>query len=128
MTDRVKTILLVDDEALMLQMMRLYLGKKGYQLFEAENAADAMTLFLEHQDVINLLLLDIRMPRKNGLDLYEEINRIRPDIPVIFMGGDVERHQQDSRISGKNAKFLSKPFSPQTLVNKIHEVLTHSLP
>lgn len=124
MTDRAKTILLVDDESLMLEMIRLYLGKKGYRLFEAENAADAMALFLEHQDAINLLLLDIRMPRKDGLDLYEEISRIRPDIPVIFMGGDVEHHRDDRRISGKNANFLPKPFSPQTLVNKIHEVLT----
>lgn len=116
------TILLVDDEKEMLQMMKLYLGRKGFRLIDAENAADALRLFHENRDSIDLLLFDIRMPRKNGIELYQEINRIRPDIPVIFMGGDLGQHLRDIRISGNNVNFLPKPFTPQSLFDKIHEV------
>ena len=106
-----KTVLVADDDMNLREYLRAVLERAGYNVIEACDGEEAVDKFLSNSSQIDLLVLDMRMPRKNGKDAFDEILQFKPNIKAIFISGS-----QDDVISGQ-AAFIPKPFSPQALLN-----------
>ena len=121
-----ETLLLVEDDVAIRKIMTTMLTKQGYTLLTAENGEEGEELFRKNRDKISLVISDVIMPKKNGWEMYQEICRIRPDSPVIFMSGytaDILNKDEISRYH-----LLLKPINPETLLSKIREILDGKSP
>ena len=118
-----ETVLLAEDETAVREFTKKMLEEYGYHVITAPDGQEAINEFKAHKDKIQLLLLDVIMPNKNGKEAYEEIRKIMPDIKVLFMSGypaDII-HKHD--IIEKGFAYIEKPASPTKLLRKIREVL-----
>jgi len=118
-----ETILIADDEQTLRQALSGMLQTFGFKVIEADSGHDAVEKFREMKDSIDLLLLDVVMPGKRGVEAYGEIFEIRSDIKVIFISGYSDDHLSGRVISDSNAHFIFKPISPKKLFDKIKSVL-----
>jgi CheY-like chemotaxis protein len=118
-----ETILVIEDDDRVRQFTKTALEIFGYKIVEAVDGEDALRKFDEHRDDVQLILLDVIMPKKNGAEVYNEIKKIRPDIKVIFSSGYPGDVLTDKGIIKEKMNFLSKPISPHDLLSKVREVL-----
>ena len=118
-----ETILLAEDEPGIRIVINEILTEFGYSVLEAADGEEAITMFREHGKRIDLLILDVIMPRLNGMEALQAISRIRPGTRAIFMSGHPADILRSKGILNKNAPFLLKPLTPHTLLTKVREVL-----
>jgi CheY-like chemotaxis protein len=116
--DTRETILLVEDEPAVRQLFMLALTRAGYRVFEARNGQEALKMFDQHGDSIDLLLTDLRMPYMGGAELAQHLRARRKSLKLIAISGYAgpTEHELD-------ADFLAKPFSREDLLAKVREVL-----
>ncbi|MBW1777308.1 MAG: PAS domain S-box protein [Deltaproteobacteria bacterium] len=118
-----ETVLLVEDEAPVLALGKTVLERFGYTVLAALTPLEALAMAKEHKGPIHLLITDIVMPEMNGKELKTRIEKLKPDIEVLYMSGypaDVIVHRG---ILEDNVHFLEKPFSINSLLGKVREVL-----
>jgi DNA-binding response OmpR family regulator len=89
----------------------------------AIDGVEAVDIFRENADKVQLVLMDVVMPKKSGKEAYEEIRGIRPRTKVIFTSGYTADLISNRKIIEEGMDYLSKPFMPQELFRKIREVL-----
>ncbi|HHT9136725.1 MAG TPA: hybrid sensor histidine kinase/response regulator [Candidatus Wunengus sp. YC60] len=118
-----ETILLAEDDADVRNIIRISLEGHGYTVIEAVDGMDAINKFNENKGRIQLLLLDVIMPSKNGKEVYKAIKKTVPNIKAIFMSGYTNDIIQEKDILKEELHFLSKPVSPMELLKKAREVL-----
>jgi len=118
-----ETILLVDDETGVRELIRRVLEGHGYKVLQARDVGDAMAIEETHRGPIHLLLSDIIMPGLNGPDLAQRIVRRRPAIKVLFVSGYTNREAMDVGLTSQSVSVLQKPFTPDTLATKVRERL-----
>jgi CheY-like chemotaxis protein len=118
-----ETILLVEDEEMVRTLARAVLQESGYKVLEAERAAEALRICEEHKEPIHLLLTDVVMPQVSGRELAESLSASRPDTRVLFMSGYTDDTIVRHGVPGPGTSFLEKPFTPETLVRKVQDVL-----
>jgi len=116
-----ETILLAEDETEVRAFTRKLLEEYGYKVIDAKDGDDTIDKFKLHKDKIELVILDVIMPNRNGREVCEAIKKITPDIKVLFTSGYPADHI-DGMI-GKGSVFILKPVSPTKLLQKIREVL-----
>ena len=95
----------------------------GYRVIAAVDGEDAVTLFMQNKDAVQLLLLDVIMPKMNGKEAYEKIKSIRTDIRTIFMSGYSADILQNRFLFEEGLHYIAKPVSPVVLLKTIREVL-----
>jgi YesN/AraC family two-component response regulator len=88
----------------------------------AEDGTDGLKKYIENKDKIHLLLLDIVMPKKNGMELFKEIKQLEPNAKVLFMSGYNEIFNKKENLQ-EEIKCISKPFTIKALLKEIREVL-----
>lgn len=113
-----ETILLVEDEPAVRQLFGQALTRAGYRVYEARNGTEALRVFDEHGDVIDLLLTDLRMPYMGGAELAQQLRQRRKTLKLICVSG--YPGGTDLEIG---SDFLAKPFSRDELLKKVREVL-----
>jgi CheY-like chemotaxis protein len=118
-----ETILVAEDDPDVRRVTQIVLREFGYRVIEAVDGNSAIEKFIENRDDIELLLLDVIMPKKNGKKVYEEIRKMRPDIKCFFISGYTADVMQQKGITEQGFYFVSKPISPETLLRKVREVL-----
>jgi len=118
-----ETILIAEDNAQVREIIRISLEANGYKTVEAENGEEAVKMFLENRDSIEILLLDVIMPVKNGREAYEEILKLKPDTKAIFMSGYSDDIISRKGILAEGFDFISKPINPDVLMRRVREVL-----
>jgi PAS domain S-box-containing protein len=118
-----ETILIAEDHDDSRCLIKEVLESNGYTVIETVDGADAVQKYTDFKDEISLLILDVVMPRKNGMHTFEEIKKIKPDINVLFMSGYTGDIVLDKGILKKEFNFISKPLSPNTLLRKIRGIL-----
>lgn len=116
-------ILVAEDDPAVRGFLLEILRMQGYVVIEATDGEEAVRVFLENQDAIDLVMLDAVMPRKNGIEVYEEIRETRPKTRVLLMSGYTEDIIFKKRAEYKAVEFISKPLSPEELLRKVKEVL-----
>ncbi len=118
-----ETILLVEDEAAILEMTTQMLEQLGYNVLAADTPGKAIRMARDHSGTIDLLLTDVVMPEMNGRDLAKNILSLYPEVKRLFMSGytaDVIAHQG---VLDPGVHFVQKPFNTHTLTAKIRETL-----
>jgi len=118
-----ETILMAEDDPSLRKLTALILEQGGYKLITANNGEEAVEKFMENKDKIQLLLLDVIMPKKNGRDAYDEIRKVMPKVPVLFASGYSPDMLHDKALIEKGVAMIYKPMSPQSLLKKVREVL-----
>ena len=117
------TILVVDDAAQIRDVVKRILGGCGYTVLEAKDGATCMRVFQEHSGPIHLLLTDMFMTGMNGGEVADHLLASRQDIKVLFMSG----HSTETMLSqggyDPSFGFISKPFTSETLLQKVSEML-----
>lgn len=117
-------ILLAEDEAEVRKVTADTLREFGYTVIEAVDGEDALVKFMENRDSIHLLLFDIVMPHKSGLDAYEEIIKLKPDLKAVFTSGYTLEMDNMNKIHDYGCDFIPKPISPTLLYKKICDALS----
>jgi len=118
-----ETVLVAEDDAQVRDLTKCVLEGYGYQVMEAEDGEEAMQVFNKNKDKIQLLILDVVMPKKNGKEVYDEIKKIRPDIKTVFTSGYNAEIIHKKGMLEKGFGFITKPCSPQELLKKVREEL-----
>jgi len=118
-----KTVLLVDDEEIVIDVGVQLLKKLGYNVLEAGSGKEAIQLFGEWCDKIDIVILDMIMPDIGGGEVYDSIKEIDPQVKVLLSSGySIDGQATDILERGCNS-FIQKPFNMAVLSNKIREVL-----
>jgi two-component system, cell cycle sensor histidine kinase and response regulator CckA len=117
------TVLLIDDEAMILEIGTEILRKLGYTVLTSGIGAEAIELFRERKDDIDIIILDMIMPGLSGLEIYDRIREIRDDIKVILSSGYSLNGQASKILKHGCNGFIQKPFDITSLSRKIREVL-----
>jgi PAS domain S-box-containing protein len=118
-----ETILVAEDNTQVREIVTTTLRDFGYDIVEAFDGADAVERFEERQGAVDLLLLDIVMPRKNGKEAYLEIKKRKPDIRTIFMSGYTGDILSRKGISREGIPMISKPIVIERLLAQIRHTL-----
>jgi two-component system, cell cycle sensor histidine kinase and response regulator CckA len=122
-----ETILLIDDEEPVQQIVRDILARRGYRVLVACDGPEALAASQDFSGPIHLVLTDVVMPRMHGWDVARSLAVQRPAIKILFISGYPENtlFQRGPNLLGRH--FLQKPFLANTLVHKIRQVLDDPL-
>jgi two-component system alkaline phosphatase synthesis response regulator PhoP len=123
LTGNGKKILVVDDEPHVIKSLTFVLTKEGYDVSSAENGEDAMVKI--RQSKPSLVFLDVMMPKKNGYEVCREVKRdsgLR-DIRVIMLTAKGQEADREQGLNVGADEFMTKPFSPMGIVDKVKELL-----
>lgn len=120
-----KTILVVDDEPVVLSFLTGTLGRYGYRVVQAESPQQALRICREGRHPIDLVLTDVVMPGLNGKELVDAIRDTGLDPLTLFMSGYARDVALSSGVS-EWAHFIQKPFTPNQLVDKVRQVLAQT--
>ena len=121
--DGKETLLLVEDQADVLRVMRRGLEALGYTVLAAKGGPEALSLAARHDGTIDLLVTDVVMPGMNGRDLALGLAATRPDMKVLYVSGYPDQSIVHQGLLAPGLAFLQKPFAPDALARKIRDVL-----
>ncbi len=121
-----ETILVAEDEPAVRNLVSLVLQECGYTVIEAADGEDAVRRFTDHRGTVDLVVLDVVMPKKTGKEVYHDLSRMKPGLRALFMSGytkDVvlERGMIDDRVD-----FIAKPLVPNDLLQRVRQLLDRS--
>jgi DNA-binding NtrC family response regulator len=118
-----ETVLVVEDDAGVRELIRQVLPKLGYTLLEAVHGQDALWVINHYPDPIHLVLTDVVMPGLSGKALAEQLSSSRPELKILFMSGYTDEAIAHHGVLNPGVDFLQKPFTLMGLARKIRSVL-----
>ncbi len=118
-----ETVLLVEDEDSVRQLVRETLESRGYRVLEAAAGQAALTVAASHTDPIHLVITDVVMPGLNGHELVQQLLPTRPGIKVLYLSGYAQDAFTTPPAAEAQKTFLQKPFTLQSLARKVREIL-----
>jgi two-component system, cell cycle sensor histidine kinase and response regulator CckA len=118
-----ETILLAEDDAGVRALVTSVLSTHGYRVIEACDGEDALDKFTPNRESIDLLILDVIMPKKNGMETLLAISALQPDVRAIFISGYTAGIIEKNGLIDRGLHLLSKPLLPHQLLAKVREVL-----
>jgi len=116
------TVLVVEDETALRKLVSKVLTGTRYRVLEASHGQEALALAADHGKPIDLLLTDVLMPGMSGPELMDHLRRTQSDMLVLFMSG-YDRELLGKRAADPGVRFLPKPFTPQTLLATVNDLL-----
>ena len=123
-----ETILLVDDEMLILEVAEAMLERLGYQVIVANGGEQAVEIVTRTKSDLDLVILDLIMPGMDGGRTFEAIRKIRPNLPILLSSGYAINGQAHEIMEKGCNGFIQKPFNLSALSKKIREILSYDLP
>ncbi|WP_328758781.1 PocR ligand-binding domain-containing protein [Geomonas diazotrophica] len=118
-----ETVLVAEDDASVRGLVESLLKKYGYRVVLAVDGGDCVQKFLEHRGRIDLVLMDVIMPGKNGREAFEEIRRIDPAAKVLYSSGYTADFMKKRGVFDESVDLIMKPVQPMALLHKVREVL-----
>jgi two-component system, cell cycle sensor histidine kinase and response regulator CckA len=119
-----ETVLVVEDELVLRELVREILTVHGYRVLEAANGREALRLWQEHRENVDLLLTDMAMPHGiSGRDLAEKMRQDAPQLPVIFSSGYSQEMIERNEDAVEDTAFLAKPYHPAQLAQTVRQAL-----
>jgi two-component system chemotaxis response regulator CheY len=116
------TILLVDDDPDIRSLTRTFLEHEGYGVYSSGDAERATQIFRSVQQ-IDLVVTDLYMPNRSGMELAEDLKALRGDVPVLLISGGQMDGRQKERLQEEGWSFLAKPFRLPDLLAAVHRIL-----
>jgi len=116
------TILLVDDDPDIRSLTRTFLAHEGYSVLSSGEAERALQIFRAVPQ-IDLLVTDLYMPGRSGMELARELKAMRPELPVLMISGGLLDGDQEEKLQAVGWSFLAKPFRLPELLSTVHRIL-----
>ncbi len=123
-----ETILVVEDEEALREVVRELFEGLGYTVITASSGPDALAAVADHEGPIDLVLTDVVMPGMSGRDLAAHLKRLRPDAKIVFMSGYTNDTVLRHGVMVDGEAFIQKPFTPETLARTVRQVLSQEAP
>ena len=117
------TILVVDDEARMRKLIKDFLVKNDFNILEAEDGEKALEIYNKNKNNINLILLDVMMPKVDGWSVLKKIREENKSIPIVMLTAKSEEQDELLGFELGVDEYISKPFSPKILVARVTAIL-----
>ncbi|MBI2503030.1 MAG: response regulator [Candidatus Latescibacteria bacterium] len=118
-----RTILVVDDEEKVVQIVALMLQGQGYEVLAATGGEEALERCGQHSGKIDLLLADVEMEGRKGWEVAAQVKGLYPGVQVVYISGYQHHPEVERQVREGKAGFLAKPFSAESLLPKVREVL-----
>jgi CheY-like chemotaxis protein len=118
-----KTVLLVEDEVAVRQVVKRMLENQGYRVIAAEDGASALLLAKSFHELIDLVVSDTVMPGMGGAEAVRELKKLRPGLKALFMSGHTDDQVLRSGISAATVKFIQKPFAAADFAAAVSDAL-----
>ncbi len=118
-----RTILLVEDEESLLEVLRLVLIGTGYSVLTARDGNEAVELYRRHKEQIDLVLSDMGLPTLGGWEMFQQIRAINPVAKVILASGYYNAALRDEFVQAGACDFIQKPYIPDVILQKIRDVI-----
>jgi PAS domain S-box-containing protein len=118
-----ETILVVEDEEMLRNLLTLALGNKGYKILSAIDGEEAVQVFIKAQDQIQLVLSDFGLPKITGDQVYYTIKEIAPAVKMILASGYLDPDQKNKIIRAGVKDFIQKPYNLNEVLHKIRRVI-----
>lgn len=122
------TILIVDDEARMRKLIKDFLTQKNYNILEAEDGEKALKVYNENKNKINLILLDVMMPKLDGWSVLRQIRQENKTLPIVMLTARSEEQDELFGFELGVDEYITKPFSPKVLVARVEAILKRTSP
>ena len=117
------TILVVDDESRMRKLIKDFLVQKKFNILEAEDGEKALKVYNENKDKINLILLDVMMPKLDGWSVLRQIRQENTLLPIVMLTARSEEQDELFGFELGVDEYITKPFSPKILVARVEAIL-----
>ena len=124
-SDARTTLLLVENEPALRELVRTTLEQQGYAVLAAANGLDALELAGRHQAPIDVLITDLVMARLSGPELAQRLRELRPGIEVLFMSGHNDSRLFSRDVENGEVHLLTKPFTPGQLIERVRALTEH---
>jgi len=121
-----ETVLLVEDEDALRRAAAEFLSLRGYNVLQAKDGLDALSVTRNHEAAIHITVTDVVMPRMSGGELAKELQTLRPQTRMLFVSGYAGQTVLDHHVVNVESNFLQKPFTLKQLAGKVRKVLDHS--
>lgn len=122
-----ETVLLAEDNEMVRTVTARMLRHAGYRVIEACDAEEAIAIFLEHVDVIKLVILDVIMPKASAMEVADRIESINPEIKFIYCTGYDQDDLFENGLTDSSFKVIQKPIEPETLFSAIRDTLNEPI-
>ena len=122
------SILVADDELRMRKLVKDFLKQKNYHIIEAEDGEQALNKFGENQNKINLVILDVMMPKLDGWSVLRQIRQMDKNVPIIMLTARAEEQDELFGFELGVDEYITKPFSPKILVARVEAILKRTNP
>ena len=122
------TILIVDDESRMRKLFKDFLMQKNYNILEAEDGEKALKIYNENKTKINLILLDVMMPKLDGWSVLRQIRQENKTLPIVMLTARAEEQDELFGFELGVDEYITKPFSPKILVARVEAILKRTTP
>jgi signal transduction histidine kinase len=122
-SDNFETVLVVEDEDIVRELVCEVLEHQGYNVLCARDGIEALNLAQDYDGEIHLLVTDVIMPHMNGHELAGKLTKLRPDMMVLYVSGYSDNDIGDHGTLDPRYELLQKPFTPQVLARKIRDVI-----
>jgi CheY-like chemotaxis protein len=120
------TVLIVEDEAPMVRLLSELLQQSGYHVVAATNGEQAIDLFRHHKDKIDLVLLDLNLPKANGADVIRALKEQRPETRIIVATGYLQPEVKEQLLQTGVMHYIHKPYLIDEVLEKLNSVLRDS--
>ena len=122
------TILIVDDEERMRKLIKDFLVQKNFNILEAEDGEKALKVYNENKNKINLILLDVMMPKLDGWSVLRQIRQENKTLPIVMLTARAEEQDELFGFELGVDEYITKPFSPKVLVARVEAILKRTSP
>ena len=121
------TVLVVDDEARMRKLIKDFLKQKNFNILEAEDGEVALKVYTENKEKINLILLDVMMPKLDGWSVLRQIRQENKTVPIVMLTARAEEQDELFGFELGVDEYIAKPFSPKILVARVEAILKRTI-
>jgi CheY-like chemotaxis protein len=118
-----ETVLLVEDDEDVRELVRTLLMRQGYQVLDARTGEEAIAVLERHPGAVHLMLTDVVMPKMSGREVADRVKALRPSVRVLYMSGYTDHSVIHHGVLEAGVAFLQKPITPSNLMQKVREVL-----
>ena len=118
-----ETILIAEDDDLIIMFMKKIFEDAGYKVILATDGEDAVEKFRDKRNEISIILSDVIIPKKNGLEIVEEAKRLKPSVKTVFISGYTADFLQEKGVLDGEIDIITKPFIKEELLRRVREVL-----
>lgn len=115
-------VLIVDDDREIVELLNIYLQNEGYEVIKAYNGQQALN-YLNNEDDISLVILDLMMPKVNGLDVLEKLRDANHSIPVIILSAKSSDNDKIQGLISGADDYVTKPFNPLEVIARVKSLL-----